>query len=323
MSSLVSLMIPCYNGEKFIDQCVNSILLQTYDKVEVIFINDGSKDNTENKILEYKKSILNKGYNFIYIYQENAGAAAAINTGLKDVTGSYIMLFDIDDILMNTAIEEKAEFLDNNKEYDMVRNNGYYVNVDDLDKILGVFIELDIEKNNKHIFTDLILGKTNNWTSTFMVRTESLFKHIKNKSIYVSQYGQNLQIMLPVAYYGKTGFIDKPLMKYVNYKKSHSTANNIQKKLDLISGYEKNRIEIINMMDIDKKEKAKYINEINVVYFKIRMDIAYEYGDMKLLKGQYGKIKDTGNLTNKDILKYYCRIFGIIKIRDYMKKLLK
>lgn len=318
----MSLMIPCYNGEKFIDSCLESILAQTYDNVEVVFINDGSKDHTENRILEYRTKILNKGYKFIYLHQENGGAASAINTGLKHISGDYIMLFDVDDILMNTAIEEKAEFLDNNKEYDMVRNNGYYVNIDNLDKVLGVFIESDSEKKNEHIFMDLILGKTNNWPSTFMVRTEVLFNHITNKSIYISQYGQNLQIMLPVSYYGKSGFIDKPLMKYVKHSKSHSAAENIQKKLELTDGYEKNRIEIINMMDIDEREKANYINKINSVYFRIRMDIAYTYRCMDLLKSQYKKLKYMGDATNGDRLRYYCRIFGVCKIKQYIKKIL-
>ena len=55
MRDLVSILIPCYNGEKFLDRCFECLLKQTYKTIEIIIVNDGSTDNSENIILKYKK----------------------------------------------------------------------------------------------------------------------------------------------------------------------------------------------------------------------------------------------------------------------------
>ena len=115
MGALVSVLIPCYNGEKFIDRCFSCLLNQDYDYVEIIFVNDGSNDNSSKIAYSYKNKLEQKGYSFKYVYQSNGGAASAINTALKLVTGKYIMLYDVDDIIFRTAISEKVKFLEVNK----------------------------------------------------------------------------------------------------------------------------------------------------------------------------------------------------------------
>lgn len=304
MEALVSVLIPCYNGEKFIDRCFKCLLDQDYKYVEIIFVNDGSTDNSSKIVYSYKNKLKQKGYTFKYIYQPNGGAASAINTALKLVIGKYIMLYDIDDIIFPTAISEKVEFLEKNKDYGMVRNNGYIVNDENTDEILCLFTEDKLEKDNEYIFEDLIMGKTNNWPATFMVRTSALFSHIKNKEIYISQFGQNLQIMLPVSYFCKSGYIDKPLMKYIRHNNSHSDFTNKERKLKLFNGYELNRIEIINSLDINSHEKKQYIKKINLLYYRIRMQIAYEMKDCDLLEKEYKKIRDINENTREDDILY-------------------
>lgn len=304
MEGLVSILIPCYNGERFLDRCFNCLLGQTYSKLEIILVNDGSTDNSEKIIDNYKFKLREKGIIFKYIYQENGGAASAINTALKYVEGEYIMLYDVDDVIFPKAVEAKVEFLKNNLAYDMVRNNGYYVNANDTDNIIALFTDNPIEKNNQYIFEDLILGKTNNWPASFMVRTKSLFEHIENKDIYISQFGQNLQIMLPVAYFGKSGYIDEPLMKYIRHDKSHSAFTSYNKKLKLINGYEENRVEIIKRLDISEIEKQRYFEMISILYNRIRMLIAYESNDIELLEKEYKSLSDKNKITKQDNILY-------------------
>ena len=293
MRDLVSILIPCYNGEKFLDRCFECLLKQTYKKIEIIIVNDGSTDNSENIILKYKKEIEKKGFRFLYIYQENGGAASAINTALKHVNGGFIMLYDVDDIIFEDAVKEN-----------MVRNDGYYVDNSDLDKINGLFSDGENIKN-ENIFEDIILAKANNWPASFMVRTESLFSHIKDKEIYISQFGQNLQIMLPVAYFGKTGYINKPLMKYIRHENSHSSFTSNEKRLRLMNGYEENRIEVIKQLDIPQKEKERYFKQIAILYYRIRMQIAYQIKDIKLFKQEYDKLVKSGANNKQDKKLYY------------------
>ena len=86
---LVSIISPCYNGEKYLLPFLKSLLEQDYAPIELIFVNDGSTDGTEQIVLSYKERLSEKGIELQYIYQENAGQAAAINCGLKVFSGEY------------------------------------------------------------------------------------------------------------------------------------------------------------------------------------------------------------------------------------------
>ena len=82
----VSIVIPVYNVEKYLKQCLESVVNQTLDKIEVICINDGSTDNSLNILKEYEK----RYNNIIIIDQENKGPGFARNIGMKRASGKYI-----------------------------------------------------------------------------------------------------------------------------------------------------------------------------------------------------------------------------------------
>lgn len=93
--TLISVIVPCFNQSQYLDDCINSIVNQTYDNWECIIVDDGSTDDT-SKIAE-KWTTKEKCVS--YIYQENQGLSAARNTGLSKVSGSYIQFLDADDFL--------------------------------------------------------------------------------------------------------------------------------------------------------------------------------------------------------------------------------
>ena len=117
---LVSIITPCYNGTTYVHRLVESVLNQTYDHIELIFINDGSTDNTEEIVLSYKSKFEERGIGFTYVYQENAGQAAAVNKGLKIFKGEYLTWPDSDDWMTEDCIEKKVDFLEQHPEYGMV-----------------------------------------------------------------------------------------------------------------------------------------------------------------------------------------------------------
>lgn len=106
---LVSIIIPCYNSEKYIEKCINSALNQTYPNIEVIVINDGSTDSSLNIITQFINKVGVK-----IISQPNKGAAAARNTGLKHATGDFIQFLDSDDVLDPFKIETQINHYKNN-----------------------------------------------------------------------------------------------------------------------------------------------------------------------------------------------------------------
>ena len=188
----VSVIIPCYNGEKLIDTSLSSVLEQTYSNIEVIVVDDGSTDNSKAAIEKWIDKYSEKGYILKYVYQENRGPGGAVDTGLKHITGEYLTLLDADDRFLSESVEKRAEFLDNNPEYVGVRSNGWYVR----ESGRRLFICEDEEKQITDMFSALSFGKTNNWAGTYMIRTDAIFKVYPDRSIYPSRFGQNFQLLL-------------------------------------------------------------------------------------------------------------------------------
>ena len=114
----VSVVVPVYNVEKYLKRCLDSIINQTYKNIEIILVNDGSKDNSRDICEEYEKNF----DNIILINQENGGLSAARNTGLEYVKGEAVTFVDSDDWLELDAIEY---YVDSMKKYnvDMVVTN--------------------------------------------------------------------------------------------------------------------------------------------------------------------------------------------------------
>lgn len=112
MKPVVSVIIPVYNGEKYIERCLDSIVNQSYENIEIIIVNDGSLDGTNEKIKKYKE-IDNR---IVYVQQENSGVSCARNTGINKASGSYLVFVDSDDTVEKDYIKI---LLDTINEYDL------------------------------------------------------------------------------------------------------------------------------------------------------------------------------------------------------------
>lgn len=99
-----SIIIPVYNGEKFLTRCLTSVFRQTYSSIEIIIINDGSNDRTE-EIVKKKCQKHLRNISIKYISQSNAGVAAARNKGIEIAEGEYITFVDQDDYIADDYVE--------------------------------------------------------------------------------------------------------------------------------------------------------------------------------------------------------------------------
>jgi glycosyltransferase involved in cell wall biosynthesis len=88
--TLISVVIPAYNAAQYLEQCIQNVLLQSYKNLEIIVVDDGSKDNTREIAQQYPVKL---------IQQENQGSAAARNAGIQAATGEYIHFMDADDLI--------------------------------------------------------------------------------------------------------------------------------------------------------------------------------------------------------------------------------
>lgn len=122
-NKLISIIIPCYNSEKFIRKTLDHLISQTYTNLEVICVNDGSSDNTTEILAEYSEK-----YNFIKVFEkENGGIESAIRVGIKNSMGDFIYLHGHDDYLSEDAFEKAiGGFI--TEDIDAVRMDLFFVN---------------------------------------------------------------------------------------------------------------------------------------------------------------------------------------------------
>ena len=111
MNNIVSIITPSYNSSKFIDDCVNSVINQTYLDWEMLIVDDKSSDDSRDKILHLSKKDSRIKYFFL---DENIGAAEARNIAISKSNGRYIAFLDSDDIWDNRKLEKQINFMNNN-----------------------------------------------------------------------------------------------------------------------------------------------------------------------------------------------------------------
>lgn len=116
MKISISIVVPCYNVEKYLRDCLDSIVSQSYTNFEVVCVNDGSTDNSLNILKEYSMN----DPRIKIICQDNKGPSAARNTGIKNSIGKYICFVDSDDMLAPDALE-KMYYISENKNLDLLR----------------------------------------------------------------------------------------------------------------------------------------------------------------------------------------------------------
>ena len=302
MQKKVSIITPCYNGEKFVSRYLDSVLNQTYDNIELIFINDGSTDNTEEIVKSYSNKFINRGMKLIYIYKKNEGQAKALNEGLKIFTGEYLTWPDSDDILAKDSIEKKVKFLEKNCEYGIVRTDATIVYENDINKIKGYFGRDNSNKYKEELFYDFII-ENKVWFAPgcYMIRAESFINVNPKKEIYIGKGGQNWQMFLPITYKYKCGYIDEPLYTYIVRDESHS--HSVKRLSDLLKRCDEHQdilINTINRIDMDYEENQKYISIIKEKYIRKKLNLGVTHKNKKLAKENYNLLKKEYNVTYED-----------------------
>lgn len=114
----VTIVIPVYNGSNYMKDAIDSALAQTYKNLEIIVVNDGSKDNTEEIALSYGDKIK-------YLKKENGGVSTALNLALENMTGEYFSWLSHDDYYYPDKIEKQIDFLKKQKNKDIVIYNNF------------------------------------------------------------------------------------------------------------------------------------------------------------------------------------------------------
>ena len=175
----VSVIIPVYNTEKYLRQCLDSVINQTLTDIEIICVNDGSTDNSINILNEYAKN----DSRIIVLSQKNSGAAIARNNGINNAIGEYLYFIDSDDYVDTTFLEKMySQSLKYNADICLCRRYNYDALRDRLEQMNDALITellpsecFNVDDINKNIFQFCAIG-------TFSKIFKASF--IKNNNIY-------------------------------------------------------------------------------------------------------------------------------------------
>lgn len=303
---LVSIITPCYNGEKYVHHLLDSILNQTYKCIEFIFVNDGSTDRTEEIVVSYENEFNKKGISLVYIYQQNMGVASAINAGLKIFSGKYLCWPDSDDYLEPTSIEKRVLFLENNQQYGCVSSDAYVYDENNLVKPVCRIADRMENKFDENQFLHLLNEQSIFCPGCHMIRSSAFLNVIPKREIYPAMCGQNWQMLLPVYYKYKRGFIDEPLFNYIIHSNSLSRrGDSLEKGLSFCNEQELILHSIFDSLKMSENENKIYSNLVNIKYARKRFELACKYKDRILLDKQYQILRNLNNLNRKDKINYY------------------
>jgi alpha-1,3-rhamnosyltransferase len=219
---LVSVVVPSYNHGKYITETIESILNQTYKNIELIVIDDGSKDNSVNVIQElaYK-------YHFSFIHRKNKGVSFTINEGIRNSNGNYICFCASDDYYHRNKIKEQINFFAINEEKMMCYHNMFLVRDANI-------IEKKIDEYNGDIFQEIFLQKFHIPAVSVMVK-KTVFIDVGyfDESIKI----EDLDMWLRISKKYNIGYLNKTLA----YTRIHDS--NISSNIELM---EKEELKIIN-----------------------------------------------------------------------------
>jgi glycosyltransferase involved in cell wall biosynthesis len=277
MEKLVSILTPCYNGEKHIWRLLDSILKQTYPRIEMFVVDDGSTDNSADVIKSYIPRFEAKGYLLTYVYQDNSGQSVAINNGLKMIKGDYLVWPDCDDFYAEkNAIQELVNVLDNSNEtVSMVRCQSNILDADTL-KTTGQFCVNNHVGEKTDLFEDCLFSQNAYWyvPGDYMAKTKKIDELIPDREIYTEKKaGQNWQLMLPLLHKHQCITIEKFLYNVWGREDSHSRSNQYS-ALERYEFYENTLLDTIDRITtLTVEQKEKYKRLIKKAYRKKRLII--------------------------------------------------
>lgn len=279
IEGLISVITPCYNGETHIFRLLDSVLSQDYPKIEMFVVDDGSKDRTREIVEQYSEKFQAKDYILHYIYQDNAGQAAAINRALPLVKGEYLIWPDADDYYSSpsafSTFVKAFESLDDS--YAIVRCGECWVD----EKSLQVIRNYKFNINQEHIFEEYFTGKESIAVAgPHMVRMEAFDKVIPQRHIYDECQPQNFQMTLPLTYSFKIFTLDKVLFARLIRSNSHSRSiASFEKSEDDLNGYYEIVCHTINrMLYLSNAERKRYQGLAKIRNIQDKLHNALKFG---------------------------------------------
>ena len=310
----ISIIVPIYNTEKYLKKCIDSLINQTMKNIEIILINDGSTDNSEKIIKEYKDKRIK------YFKNKNQGIGKTRNFGIKKSTGKYLMFIDSDDYISYNCCEM---FYNNiiNTNADMVVSNFYKDNQGTIEEIkLDDFSPSSI-KENKDLLLIINPGPCNKLFRKSIITNNNILFDEEHK------YEDMPFVMKYIKYARKISKLDMSLSYYCIHSNSETTIRD-KRIFDVLKQLRKVRKEFeqenylkesINIFTVDiitnytiqqrYQKDSKIRNKFIDQSFDFMKKNIPDYKNKKYYKGKniVRRLVESSEL----LTKLYCKIVGI------------
>lgn len=305
MNPLVSIIVPIYGVEKYIERCARSIFEQTYENLEIIFVNDCTPDNSieilNNVLKDYPHR---KQQTRIINFETNQGVASVRNVGIKNSTGKYSIQFDSDDYVESTMIEEMVAIAEKEKADITVCD---FMNIYTTH---SVHVHVNPSLNPHVLLQQVLTGEVHSSLCNKLIK-RALYLKYDITFIEGLNMREDLSVMFRLLYFAKKiSYISKPFYNYILTNTTSYTAT----KMSL--AHQKNAFELIRLMqsffdtNLDTKEFQQAFK-----FFKagIICSIAL-YGDLKYYKQEAFLFKDVclKDIISKPASSKILKIAGIL-----------
>lgn len=267
-----SVIIPVYNCENLIKQCVESFLTQSFENYEIIAIDDCSTDNTRNVL----KSIVSEKL-IVIEHKKNGGSAVARNTGIKQAKGEYLWFVDADDAVTKDSFEKLDNYVSNNSVDTVIFD--YY----DVDSKLNIIeskkgSEFDFDVVNPLKAKEVLIQTPCGWNKIFK---KSLFE---NKDLWFLEgnwFEDFATIPKILAKSEKIGYLKEPLYLYVQNDSSKTHTQSLERNLETIDAMESIKNFFLKNGIFDSCfEELQYMAEFH----------AYRLPSIRIVKENYSSI---------------------------------
>lgn len=289
---LISVIVPIYNVEKYLERCVNSIINQTYQNLEIILVDDGSPDNCGKICDEYAKI----DSRIKVIHKENEGQSKARNDGLDIASGKYITFVDSDDWL---ELDTYNWFVTAIKDND-IAICGHRTVSKECEIVVDIFEDKFLD--NEALWEE-VLGKLNNavWNKLFKAE---LLKDIRFSTEIL--HGEDLFFTLEYIKKCKSGVINKtPKYNYFKHSGSITSSSFSHRRFMEITSKDK-------VLAFVKKENPNFINTALKYCFRARMNVLRAIYISNLQNDYSKEIKDIKEYLNSN----YRIVFKSLKSKE-------
>ncbi|MDO7220282.1 glycosyltransferase family 2 protein [Acinetobacter nosocomialis] len=267
---LVSIVIPCYNHANFVQDCIQSVIAQTYQNIELIIIDDGSKDGSVEKIQEFIGECEKRFVRFEFRNRPNKGLSATLNEALEWCQGEYYSVIASDDMMLRDKLELQIDFFKNSADTSIIGVFGGYNLINNSNSI----IKRVLMKEKKYLFNEIFLHNFDLPAPTALLKLE----HIRA----VGGYKEDLKI--------------EDWYMWLKLTENNHCLVYLNKVLVNYRYHESNFSKNFKLMNIERK---KVID--NFAYHKL-----YKYADLKI---QWLKATDYLYIDKKEALSLFCKLF--------------